>query len=381
MPPYYSCIQSLVALATAASIVVSAFAAPTYRKIHPLAGDVFSLIEGIETIEPVVVGTQDPVPGWLGDGQIIVLADGRLMAAFSHENCCRIMFSSDEGRSWTLPEQVPISLTPGAQTHRPAVLQTRDGSLWVFYYALQQRVVDEPGESINPLWGIRTRDLGRTWEPARKIHDGYVGMLQGAIQASGGNIIVPICVYWKVRHYVARCVISTDDGATWRPTEILDVGNPPTDLPLSRHLNRGSIEPSIAELDDGRLLMLIRTVVGSFYESYSPDGGATWSAPSVGALSCGGPGNLVRLPGGSLAFAFNPKNMESAGTKRWGSPIGYDRQSLARRAPSEGEWKLTQDFVLQVPGKERVVHSTITGLRGGRLLITLPGRSTLLVCP
>jgi hypothetical protein len=131
-------------------------------------------------------------------------------------------------------------------------------------------------------------------------------------------------------------------------------------------------------MQDGRLLMLIRTVLGSFYQSVSRDGGLTWAPVSLTTLSSGGPCNLVELPGGRLTVAYNPANYESAGTKRWGSPIGYDRQTIALREGNDGAWRRIDDFVRQIRGKTRVVHSTLTGLPGGEILITMPERSTLL---
>ena len=95
-------------------------------------------------------------------------------------------------------------------------------------------------------------------------------------------------------------------------------------------------------------------------------------------MDSGGPCNLVELPGGRLAVAYNPANYESAATKRWGSPIGYDRQTIAVREGREGTWRKMDDFVRQIEGKTRVVHSTLTGLADGDILITMPERSTLL---
>jgi hypothetical protein len=41
-----------------------------------------------------------------------------------------------------------------------------------------------------------------------------------------------------------------------------------------------AVEPTIAELADGRLWMLLRTSMDRLYESFSQDGGAAWSAPA-----------------------------------------------------------------------------------------------------
>ena len=61
------------------------------------------------------------------------------------------------------------------------------------------------------------------------------------------------------------------------------------------------------ERKDGRLLMFMRTYVGSFYKSYSSDGGATWSAPvDSGVAAPGAMPTLARLPTtGDILLLFN----------------------------------------------------------------------------
>ncbi len=352
---------------------------PAYRTIVPTNGDPFELRPEFEPVEPVLAGTDQPLPGWLGNGHIIH-RDGKLLLLYDHQNQVLLSHSSDMGKTWTQPTTVPTAQPEGIRIHRPAIVTTKDGDLWVFFYALLRFDAQNPDNSVNNLWAIRSRDGGRTWDPAQCIYEGYVGMLQGAIQTSQGNIVIPLCDYRAIRRFVSLCVVSADSGKTWRPTEPIDIGYPETSFPLSPNLNGGALEPSIAETPDGRLLMMIRTVIGEFYQSESSDGGLTWTKPIPLPLSCGGPCNLVSLPGGGLATAYNPANLDSPLTKRWGSPIGYDSQSLAGLAPAAKSWHVTEAFVRQIPGKTRVVHSTLTGLPDGQMLITLPERSTLLRC-
>ena len=58
-------------------------------------------------------------------------------------------------------------------------------------------------------------------------------------------------------------------------------------------------------------------------------------------------------------------------TPRMGEPFEV-------REGREGTWRTMDVFVRQIEGKTRVVHSTLTGLADGDLLITMPERSTLL---
>ena len=76
-------------------------------------------------------------------------------------------------------------------------------------------------------------------------------------------------------------LLSDDDGATWR--EVL-LPSPPAhriEWPHEgvRWQNYGC-EPSVVELSDGRLWMLIRTSQDCHYEAFSDDGGDTWTTPA-----------------------------------------------------------------------------------------------------
>ena len=68
------------------------------------------------------------------------------------------------------------------------------------------------------------------------------------------------------------CYLSDDDGETWREGgRVQPAGGP-------------SYEPACIELKDGRVLMLMRTGLGSQFISLSNDGGETWTAPEPTAL-------------------------------------------------------------------------------------------------
>ena len=75
--------------------------------------------------------------------------------------------------------------------------------------------------------------------------------------------------------------LSDDDGHQWAPVFLPAVplfGLRPPHAGL-RWENCGA-EPTVAELADGRLYMLIRTAHDQFWESRSDDAGTTWSAPA-----------------------------------------------------------------------------------------------------
>ena len=76
-------------------------------------------------------------------------------------------------------------------------------------------------------------------------------------------------------------LLSDDDGVTWR--EVLLPSPPPHSIEWPhkgvRWQNYGC-EPTVVELSDGRLWMLIRTSQDCHYEAFSEDGGESWTTPA-----------------------------------------------------------------------------------------------------
>jgi sialidase-1 len=67
------------------------------------------------------------------------------------------------------------------------------------------------------------------------------------------------------------------------------------------------MEPEVIELNDGRVLMIIRTQLGHIAASYSDDGGNTWGKPeSWGVRSPESPATVRRIPvTGDLLLVWN----------------------------------------------------------------------------
>ncbi len=74
--------------------------------------------------------------------------------------------------------------------------------------------------------------------------------------------------------------VSSDDGRTWQKSNVV---NAPMHEKGGFHKgirwNHGAVEPTVAELGDGRLWLVMRTSQDYHYESFSSDGGLTWSEP------------------------------------------------------------------------------------------------------
>lgn len=100
---------------------------------------------------------------------------------------------------------------------------------------------------------------------------------------------------------------SDDDGVNWKRSQF--VNSPPHEaggVHKGVRWNHGAVEPTVIELQDGRIWMLARTAQDQHYESFSEDGGETWSElkPSrfYGTITMP---SMNRLNDGRLLFIWN----------------------------------------------------------------------------
>jgi hypothetical protein len=102
-------------------------------------------------------------------------------------------------------------------------------------------------------------------------------------------------------------VYSDDNGTSWKQSTARLTAPCPEDTNGNCY---GAVEPTLIELRDGRVWMLIRTEAGFLYESYSNDG-AEWSPAQTSRFhSSHSPAYLLRLKDGRLVNFWN--NCEAA---------------------------------------------------------------------
>ena len=100
---------------------------------------------------------------------------------------------------------------------------------------------------------------------------------------------------------------SDDDGVTWQRSEFVNA--PPHEIGgvhKGVRWNHGAVEPTVIELNDGRIWMLARTAQDQHFQSFSEDGGETWSEmqPSrfYGTITMP---TIGRLNDGRILFIWN----------------------------------------------------------------------------
>lgn len=223
--------------------------------------------------------------------------------------------SADLGKTWSAPRPLFPDGRPCRVSNEHALLTTSEGTVIAAFMDLTRKrwtwknsYHDAPGARL-PTVVMRSLDQGRTWQDVQTLHLEWTGAVRDMIQTAAGRIVF---TSMKMMHDPGRHAVltysSTDDGITWQPSNLIDLGG--------KGHHGGVTEPTLTQLRDGRLWMLIRTNWGEFWSAYSHDGGRFWRIlqPS-GIPASSAPGLVKRLADGRLVLLWNRPFPE--GTHEW----------------------------------------------------------------
>jgi hypothetical protein len=234
---------------------------------------------------PRVVG----VPPTNAIRELMILPDGEIrhygfdatnFSAWPHNI---YLSSRDYGRSWQTVDSPPFS--PGATVRSPwsgdyltlAFMHGKPGL--EDFHSIGQRCT-EPGFYIH-------RSSNGPDGPfiSKKICDPLPRMLTArqpvALKHRKRWVLAAHALVNHPKRQSAVVFLSDDDGDQWKMVALPAIEGPGVVWPHKgfRWENCGA-EPTVVELLDGRLHMLIRTSHDQFWESFSSDGGDTWSNPT-----------------------------------------------------------------------------------------------------
>jgi len=316
-------------------------------------------------------------------GATVTLPDGTLesfhrRSVGGHVSIFRTR-STDNGRHWSEPEAIlHLTVEPWGG---PMPLLDRDGELHFVIPKARGKGRKPAVDRFIDLWHLRSTGGRTKWSEPQRIFEGYCGALQGVFQLKSGRIIAPFADWLpNVRTApptgpsVTTCVYSDDGGKTWHRS--------PAKLTAPCHdganlANYGACEPTLIELKDSRVWMLIRTQDGFLYESFSTDG-ADWSPAKRSRFhSSNSPAFPVRLPGGRVVVFWN--NCEHC--PRLGKEGVYSGRDALHAAISSDEGKTWRGFreVYRDPTRNNTPpkdgdrgtaypHATVT--KDGKILLT-----------
>ena len=261
-----------------------------------------------------------------GEGDVIELNDGRLLLVYmeftgdgSDLAPTRIVAkeSADGGLTWG-NHRVLTTTAPGdMNVYSPNLLRALDGGILLLFMRQQGAT---PPSITQYAW--KSSDEGQTFVPLAEFAAGRDYSLCNAVvkRLASGRLLLPTTAVNTVgdnayAHTGCGAVLySDDDGLSWREADNRVY------LPM-----RGVMEPHVEETRDGRVLMVMRSQLGSLFLSESADGGVTWSKPQTAGLrapeSCP---ELARIPAtGDLLMIWNDSPYDPAFASHYGkrSPL------------------------------------------------------------
>ena len=283
-----------------------------------------------QSIQPVQFDPRAKPLAITQTGPFVQLADGGLLCVKDNS----ALISADDGLTWTshpIFGERKLSARP-----EQALIRTRDGTIVLILmddldkqWKWNAKTQSTDGDVRLRVWGVRSRDEGKTWTDLQMIQDGYCGAIRDIIETKNGDLVVPIQRFLtKESRHATMPYVSTDQGKSWNPTTLLDVGG--------RGDHDGAIEATLTQLKDDRLWMLLRTNYDYFWQAYSSDNGMTWDGfGPTGIDASSSPGLVKRLASGRLCLIWNRlyREGETSITRRSGqvsaSAASWQREELS----------------------------------------------------
>ncbi len=306
------------------------------------------------------------------NGPFLILDEDALMTIDSEG----VKTSRDDGESWS----PPISVLPGIKSEEPGsyyILRTKSKTLVTVYLDFTTYRFswdDEKGEPKDDcrleLWAARSLDGGKTWVDRQRLLEGYNANFFGFIQTRSGRIVATVEHLTRNPGRLVACsLVSDDEGETWRRSNFIDLGG--------RGHHDGAMEPTVAELSDGRLLMLIRTTLDRFWQAFSEDGGEYWRIIKPSRIDASNsPGYLLKLKSNRLVLVWNRLNPEG---RVWEKakpgpaserPVSWHREELSIAFSEDDGENWTKPVVIARQRGGQLSYPYLFERRPGELWIT-----------
>lgn len=211
-----------------------------------------------------------------------------------------------ESGGWRKPVEVANGVESPEKRYpcwNPVLFQPQTGPLMLFY---------KVGPSPSEWWGMlmTSTDNGQTWSKPQKLgtdaklgeeNPNLLGPVKNKpIQLKDGSILCASSSEhqgWRV-HFEK----STDGGKSW---EVIG--------PINDGKKFNAIQPSVLTYADGKMQILCRSQEGKLVESWSADGGKTWSEVSATSLPNPNSGtDAVTLADGRQLLVYNHTTRQGA---------------------------------------------------------------------
>ncbi|MCY7360310.1 MAG: exo-alpha-sialidase [Rudanella sp.] len=263
-----------------------------------------------------------------------------------------IWLSSQTTTGWSTPVEVATGVQADGKRlpcWNPVLFQIPKGDLLLFY---------KVGPSPSTWWGMlkRSTDGGKNWSVAERLPDGIAGPVKNKpVLLPSGVLLCPSSSEdnnWRV-HFEQ----TSDWGKTWQKS-----------IPINDGVADGAIQPSVLFHAGGQLQALCRSQKsGSILETWSKDGGKTWSPLAKTTLPNPNSGtDAVTLKDGRQVLVYNPTGPDPG---KFGGPRtpldvaisddGKTWKTLARLESEPGEFS----YPAVIQTADELVHITYTWKR------------------
>lgn len=290
----------------------------------------------------------------LGDGRLLIAYHRTTRVDFSGEYSTYTRTSSDGGKTWSDARLMQKHL------QAPGLLCLGDGNVLLNGCS----VIDQNWSTTMRLF--RSTDGGQNFSELKPIWEKSKGIrLQGGcaslIRLKSGRLVLPVfgsdvtaADYGAATEQLkAWCYFSDDGAVSWQESK--------TKISLPK---RGAMEPSIAELSDGTLVMALRSALGFVYMARSADQGQTWSDAWSSELEAPeAPLTMTTFPGGKALLLvycsgkFVPTHHHSG-----------ERTPLTAAVSQDGgkTWRILGDIA---GGPHEFGATTICFTRNGKVIV------------
>ncbi|MFT3870716.1 MAG: exo-alpha-sialidase [Nibricoccus sp.] len=214
-----------------------------------------------------------------------------------------IYVSRLENGKWTEGVEVANGVQPDGKrlpTWNPVLFQPKNGPLVLFY---------KVGPNPREWWGLMMTSLdgGKTWSKPTRLPDGILGPIKNkAVELADGAWLSPTSTEGNPEKktdkgefdggWLVHFELSRDAGKTWEKIGPVSKGGPKFD----------AIQPSVLFHKDGRLQAVCRTKQGVIAQTWSKDGGKTWTALTAAELPNPNSGtDAVTLADGRQLLVYN----------------------------------------------------------------------------
>ena len=265
-----------------------------------------------------------------GEGSASALKDGTILfihnqfrgSGADHDSACLFGGILDPLTGEIRDGRVILEDRDAVNQINPGLERLVNGDLGIIF--LRRTAKDE-----DDLFFSRSADEGRTWSRPVQVNtcceEKFIVVNNDRFRRlSSGRLAIPAALYPdrgdKSRPCSLAMFYSDDDGVTWTISERIKILDKNLTPPHAMHPDAGQAwkdgcdyyakeqEPGVEELADGRLLLYCRTFVAYMYQSFSSDGGTSWTElkAATDIVSPCSPQSIRRIPGSRrLLCVFN----------------------------------------------------------------------------